>query len=101
MEVAAALHERLDRREIGYGVASTAFAGLAITIIIGQLPKILGVPSLDGSLPEQLAQLVSELGQAQVHDLTRDVQERDLVTGRRGWPSRPQKRRLSPRSSSN
>jgi SulP family sulfate permease len=35
--------------------------GVAITIIIGQLPKILGVPSLDGSLPEQLAQLVSEL----------------------------------------
>jgi SulP family sulfate permease len=35
--------------------------GVAITIIIGQLPKILGVPSLDGSLPEQLVQLVSEL----------------------------------------
>jgi high affinity sulfate transporter 1 len=35
--------------------------GVAITIIIGQLPKILGVPGLDGSLPEQLAQLVSEL----------------------------------------
>jgi sulfate permease, SulP family len=35
--------------------------GVAITIIIGQLPKILGVPSLDGSLPEQLVQLVSQL----------------------------------------
>ncbi len=35
--------------------------GVAITIIIGQLPKILGVPGLDGSLPEQLVQLVSEL----------------------------------------
>jgi sulfate permease, SulP family len=35
--------------------------GVAITIIIGQLPKILGVPGLDGSLPEQLAQLVSYL----------------------------------------
>jgi high affinity sulfate transporter 1 len=35
--------------------------GVAITIIVGQLPKILGVPGLDGSLPEQLGQLVSEL----------------------------------------
>jgi SulP family sulfate permease len=35
--------------------------GVAITIIVGQLPKILGVPGLDGSLPEQLAQLLSEL----------------------------------------
>jgi high affinity sulfate transporter 1 len=35
--------------------------GVAVTIIIGQLPKILGVPGLDGSLPEQLVQLVSEL----------------------------------------
>ena len=35
--------------------------GVAITIIVGQLPKILGVPSLEGSLPEQLAQLVSQL----------------------------------------
>jgi high affinity sulfate transporter 1 len=35
--------------------------GVAVTIIVGQLPKMLGVPSLDGSLPEQLAQLISEL----------------------------------------
>jgi SulP family sulfate permease len=35
--------------------------GVAITIIVGQLPKVLGVPGLDGSLPEQLVQLVSEL----------------------------------------
>ena len=32
--------------------------GLAITIIVGQLPKILGVPGLTGSLPEQVAQLI-------------------------------------------
>jgi sulfate permease, SulP family len=32
--------------------------GLAITIIVGQLPKILGVPGLSGSLPDQLRQLV-------------------------------------------
>jgi SulP family sulfate permease len=35
--------------------------GVAITIIVGQLPKILGVPGLDGSLPEQLVQLFSRL----------------------------------------
>jgi sulfate permease, SulP family len=35
--------------------------GLAITIIVGQLPKILGVPGLSGSLPEQVVQLVGQL----------------------------------------
>ena len=35
--------------------------GLAITIIVGQLPKILGVPGLSGSLPEQVVQLVGSL----------------------------------------
>ena len=35
--------------------------GLAVTIIVGQLPKILGVGSLSGSLPEQLVQLAGEL----------------------------------------
>jgi high affinity sulfate transporter 1 len=35
--------------------------GVAVTIIVGQLPKILGVPGLDGSLPEQLVQLVGSL----------------------------------------
>ena len=35
--------------------------GLAITILVGQLPKILGVPSSSGSVPEQLRQLVAEL----------------------------------------
>jgi MFS superfamily sulfate permease-like transporter len=35
--------------------------GLAITIIIGQLPKLLGVPGLSGSLPEQVVQLIGEV----------------------------------------
>ena len=35
--------------------------GLAITIIVGQLPKILGVSSLTGSLPEQVAQLIGKV----------------------------------------
>ena len=43
--------------------------GVAITIIVGQLPKILGVPSLDGSLPEQLVQLVSELPDTNLYTL--------------------------------
>jgi high affinity sulfate transporter 1 len=42
-------------------VVTGFIAGLAITIIIGQLPKILGVPSLSGSLPEQVVQLIGEL----------------------------------------
>jgi SulP family sulfate permease len=43
--------------------------GVAITIIVGQVPKILGVPGLDGSLPEQLAQLVSELPDTNTYTL--------------------------------
>ncbi len=35
--------------------------GLAITIIIGQLPKLLGVPGLSGSLPDQVSQLVASI----------------------------------------
>jgi high affinity sulfate transporter 1 len=35
--------------------------GLAITIIVGQLPKVLGVPGLSGSLPEQVVQLMGQL----------------------------------------
>ena len=35
--------------------------GLAITIIVGQLPKLLGVPGSGGSVPEQLRSLVAEI----------------------------------------
>lgn len=42
--------------------------GLAVTIVIGQLPKVLGLPSLSGPLPQQLVQLVSEMPDA--HPLT-------------------------------
>jgi SulP family sulfate permease len=35
--------------------------GLAITIIIGQVPKLLGVPGLTGSLPDQVSQLVASI----------------------------------------
>lgn len=35
--------------------------GLAITIIVGQVPKLLGVPGLTGSFPEQVVQLIGEI----------------------------------------
>jgi SulP family sulfate permease len=36
--------------------------GLAITVLVGQLPKILGVPGVSGTLPEQVVQLLGDLG---------------------------------------
>ena len=42
-------------------VVTGFIVGLAITIIIGQIPKILGVPGLSGSLPEQVVQLIGKL----------------------------------------
>ncbi len=42
-------------------VVTGFIVGLSITIIIGQLPKLLGVPSLSGSLPEQVVQLLGEV----------------------------------------
>ena len=35
--------------------------GLAITIVIGQIPKLMGVPSGSGSVPDQLRQIVAEV----------------------------------------
>lgn len=35
--------------------------GLSITIIVGQIPKLLGTPSLSGSFPEQVVQLAGDL----------------------------------------
>ncbi len=35
--------------------------GLAITIVIGQIPKLLGVPSGSGSVPDQVRQLIAEI----------------------------------------
>lgn len=36
--------------------------GLAITVLVGQLPKVLGVPGVSGTLPEQVVQLLGTLG---------------------------------------
>ncbi len=38
--------------------------GLGLTIIVGQLAKILGVPGVEGSFVEELSQLIGELGAA-------------------------------------
>jgi high affinity sulfate transporter 1 len=43
--------------------------GVAITIMVGQIPKVLGVPGLTGSFPEQVLQLVSELPNANPYTL--------------------------------
>jgi high affinity sulfate transporter 1 len=42
-------------------VVTGFIVGLSITIIVGQLPKLLGVPSVSGSLPQQLDQLIGYL----------------------------------------
>lgn len=52
--------------------------GLAITIIIGQMPKMLGVPGLSGPLPQQVAQLVSRV--PETDPLTLAVGTTALVT---------------------
>ncbi len=43
--------------------------GLSITIVVGQLPKLLGVPAGSGSVPEQLRQLVESLPETNPYTL--------------------------------
>jgi high affinity sulfate transporter 1 len=50
-------------------VVTGFITGVAITIIIGQIPKLLGTPGLTGTLPEQLVQLVSELPETNPYTL--------------------------------
>jgi SulP family sulfate permease len=50
-------------------VVTGFIAGLAITIVIGQLPKLFGVPPTSGTVPEQLLGFLSELGQTSVATL--------------------------------
>jgi SulP family sulfate permease len=57
--------------------------GVAITIIIGQLPKILGVPGLDGSLPEQVVQLVSQLPDTNPYTLAVGLISLGIILGLR------------------
>ena len=42
-------------------VVTGFIVGLSITVIVGQLPKVLGVPSLSGSFPQQVDQLIGYL----------------------------------------
>lgn len=43
--------------------------GLAITIAVGQLPKLFGLPAGSGNVFEQIAQLVVQLGQANLYTI--------------------------------
>ena len=43
--------------------------GLAITIIVGQIPKLLGVAGVSGTLPEQLVQLAGSLSDTNKYTL--------------------------------
>jgi high affinity sulfate transporter 1 len=52
-------------------------AGVAVTIIVGQLSKVLGTPGLSGSFPEQVVQLVSDL--PSTHPVTLAVGALSLV----------------------
>ena len=40
---------------------------IALTVLIGQIPKILGIPAATGRLPDQLAQLLQSLANGQVN----------------------------------
>ncbi len=53
--------------------------GLAITIVVGQLPKLLGVPSVSGSVPDQLRQLVAELPETNPYTLAIGVVSLTLI----------------------
>ena len=57
--------------------------GLAITIIVGQLPKLLGVPSASGSVPAQLAQLATELPNVNPYTLAVGLGSLALILGLR------------------
>jgi SulP family sulfate permease len=50
-------------------VVTGFIVGVGITIIVGQMPKILGVPGVDGSLPEQLSQLAASLPDTNLYTL--------------------------------
>jgi sulfate permease, SulP family len=57
--------------------------GLAITIIVGQLPKLFGVPGGSGSVPAQLQQLVQNLPDTNPYTLTIGLLSLGLILGLR------------------
>ncbi len=57
--------------------------GLAITIIVGQLPKLLGVPSGSGSVPAQVAQLATEIPDTNPYTLAVGLSSLALILGLR------------------
>ena len=59
--------------------------GLALTILVGQLPTLFGVPSGDGSFFEKLWHLVTELDDTSVISLTVGLLSLALLLGLRRW----------------
>jgi sulfate permease, SulP family len=57
--------------------------GLAITIIVGQLPKLFGVPGGSGSVPAQLQQLVQNLPDTNPYTLAVGLLSLGLILGLR------------------
>ncbi len=57
--------------------------GLAITIVVGQLPKLFGVPGVSGSVPAQLVGLVSELPDTNPYALVLGLGALGLILGLR------------------
>jgi len=57
--------------------------GLAITIVVGQLPKLLGVASVSGSVPAQLVGLVAELPDTNPYALVLGLGALGLILGLR------------------
>ncbi len=64
--------------------------GIALTIIIGQLPKVLGVPGGSGTFFEQLVQLIGNLGLTNPYTLAIGLGAIALILLiRRTWPVVP------------
>jgi len=57
--------------------------GLAIAMIIGQLPKIMGVPSPTGSLPEQLGQIILAIPTSNPYTVVVGVASLAIIIGLR------------------
>jgi SulP family sulfate permease len=57
--------------------------GLAITIIVGQVPKILGIPGVSGTLPDQVRQIIDSLPDTNPYTLVVGLATLVLILGLR------------------
>jgi high affinity sulfate transporter 1 len=64
-------------------VVTGFIVGLAITILVGQLPKLFGIPSGSGSVPVQVAQLVENLPDTNPYTLAVGLAALGLILGLR------------------